>query len=71
VTAQSRTTQQGDALLRAKDAAAELNISIRHFWQLVADGELPRIRVGGSTRFHPADLDAFIAARRETGGRSP
>lgn len=59
------------SLLRARDVAALLAISVRCVWRLVASGDLPRpIKLGGSTRWRACDLDAFIAeagAEQRTG----
>lgn len=49
-------------LLRPRDAAAVLAISIRGLWRLAAKGEIPRpVKVGNSTRWRAGDLEAFIA----------
>ena len=46
-------------------AAALLGISTRTLDRLQ---EIPRQKVGGSVRYRPADIDAYIASRR-TGGK--
>lgn len=52
-------------LLSRREAAAYLAISPRKLDQLVADGELTRIKIGSCVRFEKiADLDAFIAAQK-------
>jgi hypothetical protein len=38
-------------------------------YDLVDKGQLPHIRISNAIRVAPADLDAFVAARRTTGGR--
>ncbi|MCC6970887.1 MAG: helix-turn-helix domain-containing protein [Phycisphaerales bacterium] len=49
-------------LLRARDVAALLAISVRCVWRLAASGDLPRpIRLGGSTRWRAHELEEFIA----------
>ena len=50
-------------LLDIKAAAARLNVSTRTVEALVADGEIPVVRIGtgrGSRRFDPAAVEAFI-----------
>ncbi len=51
-------------LLSRRDAAAYLAISPRKLDQLVADGDLPRVKIGSCVRFEQADLDAFIAEQK-------
>lgn len=49
------------------EVGARLSLSTRTVARLVADGELPVVRIGRLVRVTPADLDAFIASR--TAGR--
>lgn len=51
-------------LLKADEAAAQLNISPRSLWQYTKSGELPCVRMGRSVRYVPADLEAFIVSRK-------
>lgn len=51
-------------LLSRRDAATYLAISPRKLDQLVADGQLPRVKIGSCVRFEQADLDAFIAEQK-------
>jgi len=51
-------------LLSRCEASAYLAISPRKLDQLVADGDLPRVKIGSCVRFEHADLDAFIAAQK-------
>ena len=53
-------------LLRVPEAAALLRISRATFYKLLADGEVPSLRVGGRTRVPLDGLRAWIAARAET-----
>lgn len=55
-------------LLTPKEAAASLAISERTLWQLTSEGRIAAIRFGRAVRYDPADLRAFIAARRCVGG---
>ena len=47
-------------LLTRPKAAAYLAISERKLDQLVASGELNRVKIDACVRFDPDDLDAFI-----------
>ena len=58
-------------LLSAEDAAAYLSISPRTFGKLVADGKLPRKKIGSLVRFALADLDLMIQALPNEPGRCP
>ncbi len=58
------------ALLSEQDAATYLGTTPRHVRELRTTGRLTFIRVGRFIRFAPADLDAFIAARRVRASRS-
>jgi len=51
-------------LLSRREAAAFLAISPRKLDSLVAEGELPRIKIGSCVRFEQTDLDAFIADQK-------
>jgi excisionase family DNA binding protein len=69
--ANPRISPQRPALVNVHGAAATLGIGVRTVWEHVERGELPIVRIGRRVLFDPADIDAFIAARRESGGRSP
>lgn len=51
-----------------KELARYLNISERTVHQLIASGELPTYKVGGSRRIDPVDVDRYLASHRETKG---
>jgi excisionase family DNA binding protein len=55
------------ALLTVDDAAARLKVTDRTVRNLITRGELPTVKIPGTTnrRIHPADVDALIAAGRE------
>ncbi len=55
---------QTTPLLTRQEAAAYLVISQRKLDQLVADGDLSRVKIGSCVRFERTDLDAFIAAQK-------
>ncbi len=53
-------------LLTAREAAAYLAVSVSVLRDLSRRGELPYVRLTErNTRWHRADLDAFIERRRE------
>lgn len=54
-------------LLKPKEAARYLSISVRTVKRLTARGELPHVRIGGSMRFVMADVLAYVARRRSDG----
>jgi excisionase family DNA binding protein len=51
-------------LLTLAEAAAYLRLGESTLARLAARGEMATIRLGGLRRFHRADLDSFIVARR-------
>jgi excisionase family DNA binding protein len=51
-------------LLTAAEAAEALAISERNLWGLTDRGEIPVVRLGRCVRYDPADLRAFIEARK-------
>jgi excisionase family DNA binding protein len=51
-------------LLRPRDAARKLGLSIPHIYTLAAAGTLPSIKLGRAVRFRPADVDRFIRDHR-------
>lgn len=61
----------GEGLVRIRQAASELSISVRTLRKLIRAGELPVIRVSARlTAVHPGDLREFINKRRAVGQRS-
>ena len=46
-------------LVSAKDAAALLNISDRKLRYLVAEKQIPAVRIGRRVMFRPMDLEKF------------
>lgn len=63
-------TKDFERLLRAHEAAELLAISERNLWKLSKRGDLPRVEMGGSVRYDPADLRAWIE-RKKTSGAQP
>jgi excisionase family DNA binding protein len=49
-------------LLRIPEAAAQLGISRAKLYELITDGSLPSIRLGGCRRIRACDLDDFVEA---------
>lgn len=52
--------------LRRHEAAKRIGISLRALDKLIASGALPVVRVGRRVVVLPADVDAFLNARRST-----
>jgi excisionase family DNA binding protein len=53
-----------DILIKFRDAAAMLNISLRQFRRIVDGGQIPVVRVSDrAPRIRESDLKAFIDAR--------
>lgn len=51
-----------DRLLRVRDVARLLAISVRGVWRLAGMGQIPLpVKVGGSTRWRAADIHRLIA----------
>ena len=42
--------------------AGRLAVSERHVRRLVAQGDLPMVKIGGASRITEADLQAFVAS---------
>lgn len=51
-----RSTQISPSLLTTRQVAERLNVSESHIRRMANAGELPRIRMRRSVRFHPADV---------------
>ena len=51
-------------LLSVREAAEQLGLCTATVYGLCAENALPHIRILNAIRIAPADLDAFIAARR-------
>lgn len=58
-----------DRLLRARDVAAILAVSVRGVWRLTSEGVIPApIKLGGATRWRESDLYRFL---REAADQRP
>ncbi len=50
-------------LINTHEAAKLLSISEKKLWSMTAPrGPLPCVRMGRAVRYHPADIDNFVAA---------
>ncbi len=47
-------------LLTVPEVAAMTSLGTSHLWRLVAQGRLPVVRIGRSTRVRRRDLEQFI-----------
>ena len=50
----------GNRLLTAKEIAQRLNISKAFAYKLMQIGEIRTVKIGGSVRVRPEDLEAYI-----------
>jgi excisionase family DNA binding protein len=50
-------------LLTATDVAKELQVTRSTAYRLIAEGEVPSVRIGGSVRVPSEALDSLIASR--------
>ena len=53
-------SQPSARLLRAKDVAKRLSISLALSYRLIQMGEIRSVRIGTAVRVRPEDLDTFI-----------
>ena len=49
-------------LLTAEQVAEILNISKSQIYHMMQRGEIPSVRIGGSVRVRPSDLEHFISS---------
>ncbi|WP_082080076.1 helix-turn-helix domain-containing protein [Williamsia herbipolensis] len=65
----TRNNTEPVGVLTAREAAAEIGVSLATIRRRVADGSLPAHRVGGrpgaAVRIRRADLDALLVPTRE------
>ena len=54
----------GRNLLKAKDVASMLNVSLGFAYQLMKQGEIPTLRLGTAVRVRPEDLERYINSIR-------
>lgn len=60
----------GGTLLSVRRAAVRLGIGRGTTYRLIREGVLPAVRVGGSIRVDPRELDRWLEEHRTTGGGS-
>ena len=56
-------TSEEKLAVTVEEAARRIDISRSHAYQLVADGEIPAIRIGSQLRIPLAALDAWLARK--------
>jgi len=58
-------TKPADTLLRDKEVAAQLRVSIPTVWRRVKDGTIPRpLKIGSLSRWQQSDISAVINAAK-------
>jgi excisionase family DNA binding protein len=53
-------TKRGPVVLTVAELAGLLNVSQRHIYKLVAENQIPHIRIGGSVRFDSKDIGDWV-----------
>ncbi len=61
----SEIASQVTRLFTERSLAEYLAVSDRTIREWIRRGELPSYKLGGSRRIDPADVETFLAARRE------
>jgi prophage regulatory protein len=57
--------EPADTLLRDKEVAAQLRVSIPTVWRRVKDGTIPRpLKIGSLSRWQQSDISAVINAAK-------
>jgi excisionase family DNA binding protein len=64
-------TPAAPAVFRVPEAALYLQIARGQAYRMVAEGQLPVIRIGRSLRIPKASLDAWLAAQLKPASRPP
>ncbi|MFJ1307975.1 helix-turn-helix transcriptional regulator [Agrobacterium sp. P15N1-A] len=58
-------TGSADTLLRDKEVAAQLRVSVPTVWRRVKDGTIPRpLKIGSLSRWQQSDISAVIEAAK-------
>ncbi|MBB4404241.1 MULTISPECIES: helix-turn-helix domain-containing protein [Rhizobium/Agrobacterium group] len=55
--------QPSNEILTLEEVAAYLKAGRRTVYRLAANGQIPAFKLGGTWRFHRAELDRWIAAQ--------
>jgi excisionase family DNA binding protein len=53
--------QGASKLVRVKDTARELTVSVRMTWRLIEEGQLQVVRFGRAVRVTRSSIDEFLA----------
>ncbi|MCR8724552.1 helix-turn-helix transcriptional regulator [Frigidibacter sp. ROC022] len=62
----SQAVEQADLLLKVREAAGLLSISVPTFWRRVADGTIPKpIKLGGLSRWTKSEILAVIETAKK------
>ncbi len=61
------TANEEKDLLRPRDVARKLGLSVPHVYTLAAAGTLPSIKLGRAVRFRVQDVDKYIRENRKAG----
>jgi excisionase family DNA binding protein len=56
-------------LWTSREAAGALSVSERTLWKLTNEGDIPCVRIGRAVRYDPADIRAWIDARKSIAQR--
>ena len=54
-------------MLKVTDVAERLNVSPNTLYRMADRGDIPVVRIAGSLRFDPHDLEAWLLTRRQRG----
>ena len=54
-----------EKLLNIDEVAATLNVSRRTVYRLIAEGKIRALKIRGSTRVHPSNLDLYVRRAAE------
>lgn len=60
---------KGHEYLKVPEVAGVLRIARGRAYELVAEGEIPSIRIGRSVRVSRRDLERWLDERRQSSGR--
>ncbi|MCB9946159.1 MAG: helix-turn-helix domain-containing protein [Geminicoccaceae bacterium] len=56
-------------VMTIREVAEYLKLTEKTAYRLAAEGEIPGFKIGGSWRFRKGDIDAWIEARKQQGGK--
>jgi excisionase family DNA binding protein len=60
----------GERLLKLKEAADRLSVSVRTLWRRIAAGHLPQpVKVGDCSRMPESDVNAYIERLKKERGQ--